>query len=270
MASDFLQGFQVGANLFAQAKQLQEARQRSMMQAQEMIQNIRAAQSMQQYRDEQLKVAKAEEYRKTQEWNQQQQIEKERQQFLSDMPQMRQKMSDRYNLIPEQMRPQSDEIDETIGRDYIMKFGTPSAVGSYLGQQEATRRYEAGIQSREGLAREATDARLELEKYKRGEMEEQYKANREMKLKIAKMQIEGRPTKRTPHQQTLVDAALTEYKSVLSMIPPTPKYQPQIDEAEATFMRKVEEIDNAKDGGTVGSGGVVGRFTADGKFIPAK
>lgn len=257
MESDFLQGFQLGTNLFAQAKQLQEARQRSMIQAQEMLMNIRAAQAMQQYRNKQIELARAEEERKSEEWKQTQQLEQRRRQFA---PFVQRRFQELQGETPRGLEPGAtlEETDPLLRRaiteGLIQYYERPQELVSLLGQQETTRRSENVRESIEGI-----------EANRRRSIENQAVENRKNKIEIARMQIEAKATQRNPHQTSLARAALAEYEAAINMYPPgNEKYQPLIDKAEQTYLRKLEDIDNP----TKSDRPVVGRFTADGKYIP--
>lgn len=193
MASDFLQGVQVGANLFAQAKQLQEARQRSMMQAQQMLQNIRAARAMEQYRNEQMALARAEEERKAQEWQQQQALEQQRQQFA---PFVQRRFQELKGATPRGLEPGAgvEETDPLLRRavleGLIQHGGRPQDVVSMLGQDETTRRRMLDIDAqeqrfveREQRMRDEFNKKLEETKAGREQRAETAESEREWKMK---------------------------------------------------------------------------------------
>lgn len=230
MPSEFLQGFQAGANLFSQAKQLQEARQRSMMQAQEMLQNIRAAQAMEQYRNEQMQLARAEEARKAAEWQQAQQLEQDRLAFIKSMPQMREDMQKYYGLSPEELQ----EHDAQVNREYAMKYG-PNAGVSYLQSAETTRR-----------SQQLADERMELERYRRGEIKSLAEEDRSLREKMSES---ARELKLTPAQQSAVrisEQAIADARRSLNDLRKPDAFADETDIAEAEARLERAKLEHRK------------------------
>lgn len=146
MASDFLQGVQVGANMFAQAKQLQEARQRSLQQAQEMMINMRAAQQLEAYRQQQMALQRqqmalqqAQEERLGQRFAQEQEVYRQEQQFG---PFVQRRFDELQGMTPRGMEPGATEEEvaplmNRAVREGVMKYMPEKAVQLYINDQNA-------------------------------------------------------------------------------------------------------------------------------------
>lgn len=140
--NDFLSGIQVGANLYAQAKQLQEARTRSMLAAREMMVNMQAARALDAYRQQQIAIQQAQERRAEAEFQQMQRIGPFAEQTYREM-----RANTPYGIeqIPE-------DVDMSLRRRAFMQsmmMNDPRGVAPLMAQEAMNERYMQGIEARD-------------------------------------------------------------------------------------------------------------------------
>ena len=189
MASDFLQGLQVGANMFAQAKQLQEARQRSLQQAQEMMLNMRAAKQLEAYRQQQMALQRqqmalqqAQEERLGKRFAQEQEVYKQGQQFG---PFVQRRFEELQAQTPRGTEPGATEEElaplmNRAVREGVMKYMPEKSIDMYMKELDFENKR---------LAQENMNLRLERSLKVR---ESEGEANRALQTQKTEASIESR------------------------------------------------------------------------------
>lgn len=282
-SSPFLQGIQVGANLYANAKQLQERRQSNMLQAQQLMQQIQASRALQQYHDEQLKIQQAEEERRSA-------IAKRSAQFGPFVQNRFNELRSQSPLglepgaTPEQLAPlQRQAVEEGV-----IQYGDPTDVVSMYRSQDSQQAANERALMTDSRIRELASEREKSSEDRQNQTFENAKAlwtfKQETANKSSGLQtMNGREVyvspsggfhfldSLSPQETAEVKGIQMQYSELIKLAPNEAKVREIGDELKQTMKsffsgQKVKKSQSSS-GGT---SGITGRFTADGKYVPSK
>lgn len=260
--SSFLQGVQVGANMFAQAQQLRAQREAYRMQAQQMMQNMQTARALDAYRQQQLMLQQSEEKRRQAEFQQQQNLIAERDKWVAGRQGRLDQFMNRFDLIPPSMRPTEEQFNQREADEFAMKFAPASYPSMVRGRESA----EASLErQRVGDAADLERARL---------TDERIRTISEAKIEAQKKAAEESATLREQlskqsNRIRLMDLLMKAREKAL-LIPSDKKRDPERKAAQAdiaNIQRQLDELDNPQGGGK----NVIGKFDPQtGEFVPAQ